>query len=883
MASLNTDRWQVLSPYLDEALGMTDQERAEWLASLRAKDPALAAQLEALLQEHRALAQEHFLEQGPAPPLPVPPALTGQTVGPYTLLSPIGEGGMGSVWLAKRSDGRFEGHAAVKLLRTPLLDRTGGERFKREGSILARLAHPHIAQLLDAGISPLGQPYLVLEYVEGADIVAYCDQRRLEVSARLQLFLDVLGAVAHAHANLIVHRDIKPSNVLVRKDGQVELLDFGIAKLLEEEGAEGAATMLTREGGAALTPQYAAPEQVTGAPVTVATDVYAAGVLLYQLLTGQHPAGPGPHSPAELVKSIVETDAQSPSRAMTVDGSRAKTVEQAAADRASTPDKLGRLLRGDLDTITSKALKKNPHERFSSALALADDIRRYLAHEPIRARPDTITYRAAKFVRRNRMAAALATLAFVAVVAGSVGTLLQARTARRQRDFALHQLARAEAINDLNSFLLSDAAPSGKPITVTQLLERAEHIVERQQDKRDDLRVEVLISIGRQYNAFDEQAKSRQLLQEAYDLSRGLNEPAIRARAACSLAVPLAFAGDHARAEALDQEGLRELGEEPQFVLDRINCLLRGGDVAGARGDVQKRLEMAQAARRMADQSPLKSDLLDSQLRIEVAGAYSTAGRYNEANAAFAQAASRLAALGRDDTSTAATLFNNWSLSLYLAGRSLEAERVLRRAVEISRAGEGEEAVSPMLLVNYARTLSDLKRLKEAADYAERGYAKAQQAGAQVVIGQCLLLLAAIYIQQGELPRAAAALNEVEPKLRKGLPPGHIAFGVLASNRALLAAAQGDLPAARKFSDEAVEVAEAANKSGKLGGDYLALFLTRRSQALLELHNAPEAERDAARAAGLVEASLGTGTFSSKLGRAQLALGRALRAQGNLD
>src|SRR6202041_714368 len=296
--------------------------------------------------------------------------------------------------------------------------RGGEERFKREGTILGRLAHEHIADLVDAGVSLSGQPYLILEYVEGDHIDRYCDDRMLNVEARVRLFLDVLVAVAHAHANLIVHRDIKPSNVLVSKDGQVKLLDFGIAKLLEAEGQEGLATLLTLEGGRAMTPEYAAPEQVTGAPVTTATDVYALGVLLYVLLTGQHPAGSGPHSPADLVKAIVDTEPTRPSGIVIPARTNAKETTTNAARRATTPEKLSRLMRGDLDTIVAKALKKNPQERYVSVTALADDLRRYLRHEPINARPDAITYRAAKFVRRNRTAVALTALALAATVAG---------------------------------------------------------------------------------------------------------------------------------------------------------------------------------------------------------------------------------------------------------------------------------------------------------------------------------------------------------------------------------------------------------------------------------------------------------------------------------
>jgi tetratricopeptide (TPR) repeat protein len=486
-------------------------------------------------------------------------------------------------------------------------------------------------------------------------------------------------------------------------------------------------------------------------------------------------------------------------------------------------------------------------------------------------------------LRRHRTVAALATVAFLASVAGFVSTLVQSRRARAERDFAFAQLSRAEAINDLNEFLLSDAAPSGKPFTVNDLLGRAEHIVERQQDRQDPHRIEVLISLGRQYNVLDEQAKSRQLLLEAYDLSRGVGDRSIRARASCALAMGVALAGDHSRAEKLIQEGLQELGNEQQFALDRMFCLLRGSEVAGERGDLRAGIARAQAAQQVLTQSPFRSDLLESQLLIEVADSYRSAGRYEEANAAFEQAFARLNALGRDDTQTAVTLYNNWGITMFLAGRPLDGAKVLRRAVEISRAGQNEDAVSPMLLVNYARTLRELDQLDEAADYAERGYAKARQVGARVVVGQSLLLRAQIYTDRGELPRAAAMLDEVEPQLRQGLPAGHIAFGSLAICRALVAQARGDLPLALEFSDEAVGVAEAASKAGKLGGDYLPVFLTRRSGVKLQLGRPDQAEADAARGLSLLQTSTQPGAFSSTLGRAYLAQGRALQAQGKQE
>jgi serine/threonine protein kinase/tetratricopeptide (TPR) repeat protein len=450
--TLSPEGWRKVSPYLDQVLSLPEDERTPWLESFRAERPDLANLLQYLLEEHRALAHKHFLERSPVSGTPES-SLTGQKIGAYTLISPIGQGGMGSVWLGRRSDGRFERKAAVKFVNIALAGPATEERFKREGSILGRLTHPHIAELLDAGISSDGQPYLILEYVDGTTIDQYCDQHNLHLEARVRLFLDVLAAVAHAHANLIVHRDIKPSNVFVTIGGEVKLLDFGIAKLLEGEGQTGAATLLTHEAGSALTPQYAAPEQLTGRPVTTATDVYALGVLLYVLLAGQHPAGSGPHSPAELVKAVLEIEPPRASDAIPADNSNL-----IAERRGTTPDKLHRGLRGDLDTIVGKALKKNPPERYASVTGFADDLHRYLKHEPIGARPDTLAYRTAKFLRRNRTMVTLTAAAIVLVI-GSLSTGLL--VANHERKVAERRFAQVRKL--ANKFIALDQDIRGVP------------------------------------------------------------------------------------------------------------------------------------------------------------------------------------------------------------------------------------------------------------------------------------------------------------------------------------------------------------------------------------------------------------------------------------
>jgi len=457
MSKLSPDEWQAVSPYLDQALEMREDERSIWLSSLQSENPALAYQVEILLREHRVLSDKGFLEVS-ALELPGGPGLAGQTLGVYTLVSQIGHGGMGTVWLAERNDGRFERRVAVKVLNFALMGKGGEERFKREGRILGRLTHPHIAELIDAGVSLAGQPFLVLEYVEGDHIDRYCDQSRLDVRARVRLFLDALRAVAQAHENHIVHRDLKPSNILVRTDGQAKLLDFGIAKLLEGDSRTGESP-LTLEGGKAMTPEYAAPEQLNGEAVSAATDVYASGVLLYVLLTGRHPAGAGPLTPASLIKAILDTEPPRPSEIVAPTQTNEETAVTNAERRATTPDKLRRLLRGDLDTIVAKALKKSPQERYPSVKAFAEDLQRYLRHEPISARPDAMAYRAGKFIRRNRSSVTAALLVTLALIGTIIFTWFFPRHAEPLPQFNQRKLtANAQDSPVLNAAI----SPDGK-------------------------------------------------------------------------------------------------------------------------------------------------------------------------------------------------------------------------------------------------------------------------------------------------------------------------------------------------------------------------------------------------------------------------------------
>jgi tetratricopeptide (TPR) repeat protein len=619
--------------------------------------------------------------------------------------------------------------------------------------------------------------------------------------------------------------------------------------------------------------------------------------MLYVLLAGRHPVGEA-GSLADLVKAIVDTEPVRLSAAVAAPSTQATETLAESAVRASTPDRLRRLLEGDLDTIVATALKKDPAERYPSVTAFADDLRRYLSHDPIRARPDTLAYRASKFVRRNRVPVALAALATAALAAGLVGTLTQAQRATRQaalaeaerdradrearaaseqRDFALRQLSRAEAINDLNSFLLNDAAPSGKPFTVGRLLAAAERLIEGQRGV-NDMRVEMLVAIGRQYQLQDQDDQARRLLGQAYELAQTLSDRSMRAKAGCALASAIARAGETDRAETLIEEAQAELPNEPQFDLDRIFCFLRASEVARRRGDGPAGIERVEAAQLLLEQSRARSPALEPRVGMDLAESYRMAGRQRDAAAAFKEAFAQLVALGRSETETAGTLLNNWANAVRALGRPLEAERLYRQSIEIESADGGEQGISPMVLNNLGWALRDLHRLSEAKEYAERAYTRAMQASNEVVVYQSLLLRAGIYREAGDLSKAAAALSEVEPKLERMLRAGHLTFAALESEKALLAEARGELDRASVAADRASAIAEASTQ----GRDFVPRLLLRRSNPALRMRRLPAAEADAARALRRELEAGEPGTFSSRLGVADLALGRALEAQGML-
>jgi eukaryotic-like serine/threonine-protein kinase len=515
--ALNRDEADRAAALLDEALDLPAAQRAEWQRALAAREPRLAAVVRGLLKaassrshSDRPETSELIARRIAGTAHAAEPTLEGRRFGPYRVTGLLGRGGMGSVWRAERADGLFEREVALKLVHPGLLSTTLHERFARERQILAALAHPHIARLLDAGVADDGQPYLALELVEGTPLNQYCDDQRLALRARLVLMMQVLQAVQHAHQNLVIHRDLKPANILVDAAGQVRLLDFGIAKLLHEEGSA-ADSELTRIGGSAMTPRYASPEQAAGQPAGTASDVYSLGVVLYELLCGHGPQRGSPAPPSQWA-----IDAQ------------------AAAQRGSDPRSLAAALRGDLDTIALKALKPDPTERYPTAESLCADLQRFLDGEPVHARPDSAAYRVRKFVGRHRAAVIGASAGAAVLVAAAAVSLWQADAARQAAAQATRESHRAQAVQGFlvevfgaNSLRQADPLRA-RQATAGQLLDegaaRATKTLKSNPDAQEAV-LDVLADMYFQLEEFSQAARLRRERALALEAAHGSNDP----------------------------------------------------------------------------------------------------------------------------------------------------------------------------------------------------------------------------------------------------------------------------------------------------------------------------------------------------------------------
>jgi eukaryotic-like serine/threonine-protein kinase len=478
------------STLMDVALELDEEKRAAWLTQLNVSDPEIAPKVERLLEAHARVMDAAFLDQTITPEsiefqMHAADAQPSNMVGPYRLIRQIGEGGMSTVWLAERAYPNFVRQVAIKRLPSFLKGPDYERRLLREASILERLNHPHIAQFLDAGISEEGDPYIALELIDGEPITAYCDRLRLDVKSRVALMAVVCDAVAFLHRHSVVHRDIKPSNVFVTKSGAVKLLDFGIAKLIDEAKSQGE---ITRSAHSAFTPEYAAPEQVSNKPITTATDVYSLGVLLYRMLTGSRPYGRT--SPPMLVASaIVNTVPSRPSTLFVRTGEIPGVELDAIADtRQSSVKQMRASLRNDLDNILLKALEKDPVRRYSTVDAFSADLRAYMESRPIQAQQPSMLYILRKFAARHR-----GSVAASALVALALGTSL-AFGAWQARQTQL-EAARAKRVLTFLQNLITEASPNNtgvQTITVLELLRQAPAVAKRQFPDDAQLQFEVL-------------------------------------------------------------------------------------------------------------------------------------------------------------------------------------------------------------------------------------------------------------------------------------------------------------------------------------------------------------------------------------------------------
>lgn len=527
---MKPERYRQVKEIFAAAVQCEARERADFLARACASDEELRMEVESLLAHDQSA--EDFIEESAfevaarlladdeAQPL------KERRIGPYRVVREIGRGGMGVVYLAVRDDDHFHKEVAIKLIKRGMDTDAVVRRFRNERQILAGFEHPFIARLLDGGATADGLPFLVMEYVAGTPLTDYCDRHGLTTSESLQLFRSVCAAVEHAHQNLIVHRDLKPTNILITEDGTPKLLDFGIAKVLNPVQPD-LTVEQTRPALRALTPDYASPEQLRGQKITTASDIYSLGVILYELLTGTRPYNLKDSSPEEMLHVICDTEPTRPSEA----GSSQLSSERLTTDRQRSTNTRAQTrslksLKGDLDNIVMTALRKEPARRYKTVEQFSEDIRRHLAGLPVIARKDTFSYRASKFVGRNRVAVLAASLIVLAILSGLIVALWQAEAARRQRDLAQRERVKAERINQFLHRMLSFSNQSitsvspvaaRRDVTVNEMLDQITPQVEAELADQPDVRAQVLRTIGSAYASQGQYEAAERNLRAALD------------------------------------------------------------------------------------------------------------------------------------------------------------------------------------------------------------------------------------------------------------------------------------------------------------------------------------------------------------------------------
>lgn len=750
------DVWREAFGMFERLVALDGPSRERELALLELQRPDLAGHVKTLLNAGPQTQAQALLNAeaiGSA-------GMAGVSFGDYRLESLVGSGGMGEVWLASRNDGLFQGHAAVKLLHPYLSSSRVRERFSREGQILGRLSHPHIARLLDAGIGAGGALYLVLEHVEGQRIDLWCDHRQLGVRGRVELLLQVCEAVAYAHTHLIVHRDLKPSNILVNAQGESKLLDFGIAKLLAQEDAD---AELTRLGGLAMTPEYAAPEQLAGEPVSTASDVYALGLLLYTLLCGRHPFRDFLSHPQKLLTAM-RTGAP-PMMSQSLEPTTAML-------RAAGLAPLARSLRGDLDNIAAKALRSEPAQRYASAQALADDLQRYLRHEPVLAQPESWLYRTRKFVRRHWVGVSAAVAVTASLAAGMAGVWWQARIARLEA-------AKATAVKDFligifeQNSALNPEGERARQVTAEQLLDLGAERIRTGLREAPEVRLELLGTIASLYQSVLVNDRSLKLREEALATARSLHSnerhpQVLEARIALAMALSdndhlqqartqleevladLDAAGDHhsmLRVRALSQ-------------LAYLCYMLDSADHPRGRSVAKQALELLRAEH---PNEPEQGLVLQTLARIE-----EHTGDLQAADDWYRQAVAFAA--GAHNVLMTADIHEDYGDLLRTREQYPEAERELRTALELFRKAAGpdsplaasSETVMAGFLNDAGRPREALALMQHAVDVLERslGPATGRTSDALLELGNAQMARGRLLEAAASFARAAQAREQ---------------------------------------------------------------------------------------------------------------------------
>jgi serine/threonine-protein kinase len=899
--------WSRIKALFAQALDLPADARDAWLSSVR-EDPAVLSEVRSLLAA-QAAPVTHLLSGG-IPQLGSSlllddDPLIDSRVGPYRLLRLLGEGGMGRVFLAERADGEFRQQVALKLMRPGFASGEINERFRRERELLARLAHPNIAQLHDGGVSADRSPYFTLEYVEGEPVVAWCDAHKLPIHARLELLLKICDAVQYAHRNLIVHRDLKPSNILVTAAGEPKLLDFGIAKALDADHEAG----LTGTQSQPMTREYAAPEQVLGEPITTATDVYALGVLLYELLSGHLPYARAERGDVSWAKAIVEEQPEPLTRAIARSAARPIDADEGdiASARSATFAALRRTVRGDLDRIVQHALEKAPEARYGSVTAFADDVRAYLDG---RALPGgNRRYRLAKFMRRHRVGVAMTALTIVLAGAGIGGVVYQARQTARQ----------AQAVSAVKDFLLSLFAASspneakGRDLSVRELLDRGRTQIERNLSAQPEVRSELQGALGRIYFQLGIYEQAEVLQRNALaDASTDANTRAILSR---HLAETLASRGNLKDAEPLASSAsiaLENAGDPPE----RVRAWITRSTIAQRLGKAAQAEQFAMRAAKLARDPAIPPELLGNALSAQglaewdLRNVMQSEALYREAlqihRTAFGDVDLRVATdrqnltlalrnLGRYQEALEECRANIYivekilgpthpdlSRALYTLGTTLyhmaryeEAEPVLRRGVAVARASLGDHPTTATALNNLGLVLMDWHGLDEA----EQVYREALRiATTQLGPNHNSALITAsnlgyVHGRQGKLELAESELRDVLARDRAaGLKDEVWELNRLGEVRRQRGDWREAIGLHRQALKESIELFAPNARQTALSHFYLGL-------ALSDAGDKAEAESELRAAIAAYRALLppdGAHPFSAS---ARLALGRLLAAQ----